>query len=256
MPIGRPSRAQHGLERIKGTRPPGMLAWRASGVRPSVVCVHGAGVSSRELLPFVAAAQGTRETWAVDLPGFGGSAGPARPSLTELATALAEWIDAHELSPAHLLGCSFGCQVVLELAMRFPHQVRSSVLVGPTIDTTARTVPRQLARLVRNSFHEPPAMFPLTLLDYRDAGARRTMTAFAEAIRDRIDHKLPSLTVPAWVVRGDRDALAPQAWVEEVTRLLPRGRLVVWPRSAHMVPYKFPEGLAELTERFHLEVDS
>jgi 2-hydroxy-6-oxonona-2,4-dienedioate hydrolase len=35
------------------------------------------------------------------------------------------------------------------------------------------------------------------------------------------------------VVRGARDPVAPQRWVEEATRLLPRGELRVVPGAAH-----------------------
>ncbi|MFC7109864.1 alpha/beta fold hydrolase [Nonomuraea rubra] len=52
------------------------------------------------------------------------------------------------------------------------------------------------------------------------------------------------MAVPALVVRGGKDRMVSQAWAEEVTRLLPRGRLVVMDGLPHMVPYKDPRGLA------------
>ncbi|MBB5156905.1 pimeloyl-ACP methyl ester carboxylesterase [Saccharopolyspora phatthalungensis] len=47
----------------------------------------------------------------------------------------------------------------------------------------------------------------------------------------------------------------PNAWAEEVTRLLPRGRLRTWPGTAHMVPFADPAGLAEALDEFVSEVD-
>lgn len=93
-------------------------------------------------------------------------------------------------------------------------------------------------------------MGPLTFRDYREAGTRRVVSSFAASLADRIEDNLPTLTSPALVVRGEHDALVPQAWAEEVTRVLPHGRLTVSPKSAHMVPFSDPSGLAQRVERF------
>src|SRR5690242_12252655 len=95
-----------------------MASWStgSTAVTP-VVCVQGAGTSSRPLLPLVERLGASVETWAVDLPGFGQSSQPAEPlGLTALGEALSDWLEAVELPPACLLGSSFGCQVVTEVA--------------------------------------------------------------------------------------------------------------------------------------------
>lgn len=228
-----------------------MTAWRNSGPGPPVVCVHGAGVSSREFQPFVDAPGMRHDTWSVDLPGFGASRGPRRPlGLPELADALAHWLTACGLDRAVLLGGSFGCQVAVEAALRHPERVAGLVLVGPTVDPAARSFARQLLRWIRNSPHERPSMAPLNLADYRDAGVRHVIGAFVASLRDRIETKLPYVTVPALVVRGAEDRLVPQEWAEEATRLLPAGRLAVVSGSGHMVPHRRPDELAELVSAF------
>jgi pimeloyl-ACP methyl ester carboxylesterase len=40
-----------------------------------------------------------------------------------------------------MLGNSFGCQIAVELAVRHPDRVAGLVLVGPTMDSSARTAP-------------------------------------------------------------------------------------------------------------------
>jgi len=62
--------------------------------------------------------------------------------------------------------------------------------------------------------------------DYRDCGMPRVLAAFRESMRDSIEDRLPRLCVPTVVIRGERDAIVPQAWAEEVTCLLPQARLV------------------------------
>ncbi|SPE63921.1 N-formylmaleamate deformylase [Streptomyces netropsis] len=216
-----------------------------------MVCVHGAGVSSREFQPFLEVLGRRHDAWTVDLPGFGASGGPRRPlGMRALADALAEWLTAVGLDQAVLLGGSFGCQVAVDAAVRHPHRIAGLVLVGPTVDPAARSFIRQLLRWMRNAPHERASMAPLNLADYRDAGARRVVGAFTESLRDRIEDKLPHVLLPTLVVRGAQDRLVPQGWAEEVTWLLPAGRLAVVEGSGHMVPYRQPHALAGLVTEF------
>ncbi len=232
-----------------------MVGWCHDAASPSgalpapVVCANGAGVSSRELLPLVRTLGWGAYT--VDLPGIGASAAPERPlSLPEAAEALVGWVTAMNLAPACLLGSSYGCQVAVEAAVRFPAAVSSLVLAGPTMDPRARTWPRAIARWVVNTPGESPAQAPLLAADYRDAGPRTVVATFREALNDRVEDKLPRVAAPALVLRGARDRMVPQAWAEEVTRLLPAGRLRVLPRAAHLAPFQSPESVARAVRDF------
>ncbi|TDD41486.1 alpha/beta hydrolase [Nonomuraea terrae] len=232
-----------------------IMSRRRHGPGPAVVCVHGAGVSGREMLPFVRELGATHDAWAVDLPGFGRSEKPsAPPTLAGLSDAVAAWLEESGLERACLLGGSFGCQVAVDVAVRHPDRVAALVLVGPTVDPLGRSPVRLVAQWLRNSVHESPRMAPLNVADYLDAGPRRVLASFGVSMRDRVEDKLPYVAVPALVVRGGRDGMVPQAWAEEVTRLLPRGRLVVMEGLPHMVPYRDPRGLAREVTAFLGEV--
>lgn len=73
------------------------------------------------------------------------------------------------------------------------------------------------------------------------------------ALADRIVDKLPRIQSPALVVRGSRDPIVTQAWAEEVTRLLPQGRLEVVPGATHTMTFKYPRELADVVLPFVLE---
>lgn len=240
-----------------------MMSWRRSPAarpggpaRPPLVCVHGAGVSSRELLPLVARLGEHADAWTVDLPGFGRSRKPAgQPlDLAAHADALAEWLDSAGLPAAVLIGTSFGCQIAVEVAVRHPHRVAGLVLIGPTVDPLGRSWLPLFGRWLANSAREDPRMGPLNLADYRDAGPRRVLGAFAAAIRDPVEEKLPLIEVPTLVVRGEYDRLVPQPWAEEAVRLLPRGRLVVLRGQPHMIPFRNPDALTPHITEFSEEV--
>lgn len=164
--------------------------------------------------------------------------------MPQLADALAAWLDAAGIGAAPLVANSFGCQVVMELALRRPERVDRAVLVGPSVDPHARSVLRQVARLAVDAVREPPALIPLAAYDYLAAGPRTVVATVREALRDRPEDKAGGLSMPVLVVRGERDAIVSQRWVEELTRRLPDGRLVVLPGVPHAANYSAPGPLA------------
>jgi 2-hydroxy-6-oxonona-2,4-dienedioate hydrolase len=183
--------------------------------------------------------------YAPDLPGYGKSYKPAKVlTLSELADALVDWMDALDLAKAHLVGNSFGCQIIAEFGLRYPERIDRLVLQGPTVDPSARSLSKQLIRLMINSRREQRSMGGITLKDYRAAGLSRIYGTIKMALADRIEEKLPLINAPTLVVRGERDPVVPQSWAEKVTTLLPNARLHVIPDAAHTVNYSVPEKFA------------
>src|ERR671934_2635743 len=213
-------------------------AWQHSARAANVVLVHGLVISSRYMVPTAKRLAPLCNVYAPDLPGYGRSAKPARIlSLAELADALARWMSAAGLESAHLVGNSFGCQIIAEFALRHRARVDRIVLQGPTVDPAARSVARQLLRLVRNSAREPKSLGFISLADYWAAGLRRARATIRMALADRIEEKLARIDAPSLVVRGTRDPLVPHAWAERVAQLLPRGELLELPGLPHTINY-------------------
>ena len=206
-----------------------------------VVLLHGLVVSGRYMVPALEKLAPFYPVYAPDLPGFGESEKPARAlNLRGLADALAAWMRTVGLGSAALVGNSMGCQVIAELALRHPGLVERVVLQGPTMDPRGRNAPRQIGRLLLDTLREPPSLLPIEGLDLLRVGVGRSWRIFRYALEDAIEEKLPKVRVPALVVHGSRDPIAPQRWAEEVARLLPQGRLVVIPGAAHAANYSAP----------------
>ncbi len=94
-----------------------------------VVLVHGIGVASRCMVPIAEVLAPYHWVYAPDLPGFGKSGKPAHAlNLTELTDALAVWTRAIGLQSAAFFGNFFGCQIVADLALRYPDLVERVVL--------------------------------------------------------------------------------------------------------------------------------
>lgn len=222
--------------------------------RAPVVLVHGMVVSSRYMVPTAELLAPHHRVYIPDLPGFGESEGPERvPSVSDLADFLAEWMEAVRVSRAAFLGNSFGCQVAAELAVRRPDLVEKLVLQGPTTDPRARTAAGLITRWLLDAPKESPSQGLIILRDYRQAGLRRAADAFRRMLEDHIEEKLPRIEMPTLVVRGSRDPIVPQRWAEEVTDLLPEGRLVVIPGAAHTLNYSAPLELSRVVLPFFQE---
>ena len=216
-----------------------------------VILVHGLVISSRYMEPTAKQLAALCDVYAVDLPGYGLSEKPPCVlSLSELADALSEWMKTEGLTTADFAANSFGCQVLAEFAVRHPDHIDRLVLQGPTIDPTARTFWRQVGRLIKNSQRESPRLGTIMLRDYARAGLKRVIQTVRMALEDRLEDKLPRISMPTLVIRGEHDPIVPQRWAEEVCRLLPRGQLAVISGAAHTLNYTEPEKFVRAMRSF------
>ena len=209
-----------------------------------VVLIHGLS-SSRTLKPLIRALGTRRPVYAPDLPGFGMSDQPIHPlDIPELADALRRWLIDNNLTPAIVVGVSFGCQVAVDLAARYPAAVDRLVLVGPMFDPKARTPARLAMRWARNAPHSSPRLAPAIVHDFFDAGRWRSARTLRSALEDPVEEKLADIEATTLVVRPERDHLSRADWTERVAELIPDAELVVLPKAAHAIG---PRTAARLT---------
>jgi pimeloyl-ACP methyl ester carboxylesterase len=202
------------------------------------VLVHGLGVSHRyfrrlrRLLPRAA---------APDLDGR---------SIDELTRSLERAV----ARPALLLANSLGCQVAAELAVRRPELVRALVLIGPTWDPAAPSLPRQFLRLLNGSYREPPSLLPVLAWEYLLWGPARMLAAARSMLRHPVAERLAEVAVPVVVVRGEHDPLCGAAWARLAAAVPRDGRLVVVPGAAHAVHWSHPAAVVEVVEELEDEL--
>jgi 2-hydroxy-6-oxonona-2,4-dienedioate hydrolase len=226
-----------------------------AGDGPPIVLVHGLAVSSLYFLRLGTCLARSFKVLAPDLPGYGRSATPPRPlDVPELARALGEWLDLAEIESATVLGNSLGCQIAVEFALQSPRRVDSLVLLAPTMDPGAPTICRQSVRLLRDMMREPLSLNLVEARDYVRMGPRRIFSTARFALDDPFAAKLPRVTQPALVMRGERDPIVSHEWAKRVAELLPHGRFAVVPGAPHAAHWAAAGTVARMVEEFQQEL--
>jgi pimeloyl-ACP methyl ester carboxylesterase len=216
-----------------------------------IVLVHGLSVSSGYMIPTAVRLASFYRVYVPDFPGFGRSKKPPHIlNIAELADVLDAWMQTMGLSSAVLLGNSMGCQTIVNLALRHPERIQRAILVSPTMDPKARTIHQEAGRLLRDTPCEPLHFLPVMLREYILAGIPRTIRTLQYALEDPMEEHLPYVQAPTLVVRGSRDPIVPQDWVEKVNLLLPNSRLVVVQGAGHAVNFKSPDQLVSIVRSF------
>lgn len=214
------------------------------------ICVHGAVISGRYMLPVARALATRRRVHVPDCPGYGRSEDPPDPmDVPALAHALLRFVDAADIPTAHVLGNSLGAQVAACFAATYPERTASAILVGPTVDPRSRTRHGVLWRLAKDAFRERPSLIPLHLVDIARAGPRFAIASLDIALADRIEEHVARATRPMLVVSGTRDPLVPRRWAEHLASLAPGARVAFIP-GPHALNYSRPAQLARVVEEF------
>ena len=219
---------------------------------PHAVFVHGLGMATDYLEPTMRVLGADMAVSALDLPGFGGSRPVARRRLPvgELAAALTRWLRVRGITAPILVGQSHGCQVIIESVSRDPGLASALVLNAPTMVAEHRTIVGQLWRVALDTPREPLSLVPHVVRDYLRAGPLRILATLQDALRDRVEDKLPEVRAPVTIVTGERDPVSPPEWCQRLATLTGAraggngARLVIVPGAAHAVPFSHPSALA------------
>jgi pimeloyl-ACP methyl ester carboxylesterase len=225
------------------------VAYLESGSGEPLVLIHG-GESDRHafrtIFPYLG--KGVRAI-AYDQRDSGDTVNPDAPyDIADLAQDLASFIEALGLERAHIMGVSFGGAVAMHTALGHPERVSSVTLVA-TVPRAAEVAgrateigdmdPEQRRAAMFEVLFTPEALRTnpdLIALGHRALTDRpRSLMArrFAAVARhDVVDH-LPALQMPAVVVHGTDDPVAPFALAELMAERIPNAVLRAIPGGRH-----------------------
>jgi len=248
----------------------GHEAFAATGGRefdaslPVVVFLHGAG--------FDHSAWALHSRWfahhgygvlAPDMPGHGRSAGPALPSIAEMADWTIALLSTAGVEKAYLVGHSMGSLIALEAAARHPERVSALGLIGTA---AAMTVGPDLLKAAEANDQAAIDMVSIWGLGFpAELGGSQApglwMHGGAEAT---LQHGLPGvlfndlaacnayqgalaaaarITAPTTLILGERDMMTPARAGKTLAAAIPQSRTVVLPGAGHMLMAERPDAV-------------
>lgn len=179
-----------------------------------------------------------------DLPGYGRSEKPKHvQSVIELAHALREWLDTVGIERALFIGNSMGCQIITELAHIDPHRICACGFLGPTMDQFAPSRASHVFRLLLDQFREPPSLVPLQAFDYLGNGPFRMIETFLKAVEHDMLLRVKCIDQPCLVMRGERDPIASQQWIEALASKMRNAEWRTIPNAGHALNYNSPRSV-------------
>lgn len=196
-----------------------------------------------------------------DCRGMWQSDHPAGPYSMELhADDLAALLDALGIDRAHVAGISYGGELSLAFALKYPARARSLIvsssvsqvdpllqgLIGSWIAAARARDPEMLFQVTYPlNFSEAWIAANQPALDLaRERYKTLDMEAFLELLLafSRLDltADLHAITAPTLVMVGEDDLLKPRRYAEIIAREIPDAELAVVPHAGHAVSWEQP----------------
>ncbi len=234
------------------------------GEGPPVIFIHGFGGDLANWQFNQEALAETRQTYALDLPGHGGSIKEVGAGdVPALARAVLDFMDAKGIEQAHLVGHSIGGAIALWLALEQPERVASATLIcpaglGPDINMDyiegfmaakrRKQLQPVLEMLVADASMVSREMIEDVLKMKRLDGVQEALNRIIGAVFPggrqalQLKDRIGQAKVPIQIIWGEQDRIVPAAHAEGLPDNVPVHRL----DAGHMVHL---ERAAEVNER-------
>ena len=242
--------------------------WMAGNTGPQVVLIHGVGRFLEEWLPSFDNLAAHNRVYALDLPGHGHTDKPLSASyrLADLARFVNGFMEALDISPAHVVGHSLGGGIALQLTLQFPEAVDRLVLVcsaslGKEVTLVLRITAVPLlgeiltrpslngTRRLLKEFVKDPAVLTDEFVDhsYRMAALPGAQQAVLKTLRSSgnlfgqhddtyrpIVDNLGSIKKPILIIWGRQDRVLPVAHGQAAVTKLPNASLKILEECGHL----------------------
>lgn len=236
----------------------------------NLALIHGWGSDSRTWQPLLEPLQSLASISMIDLPGFGTS-----PVLPEFSLdAVLEKIASQLPQDAVIMGWSLGGMLAVQLAARFPKNVRAVVTLGANLKfVAAADYPTAMPQSVNRRFNQDFAQDPhstlklfggllvkgdadelglLKQLRRNDVGAVNENWVQALHLLTNLDNRIAfaQLVQPGLHLLADNDVLVPVAAVEVMREINPRQKIEVFENTSHLLHWSKPQAVIESLTRF------
>ena len=239
------------------------IGYRRAGRGAALVLLHGFLCDSRCWLRQLEALSEHFSVIAWDAPGAGLSSDPPDPfTFADWSHCLAKFLDALDVTDAHLVGLSWGGVLAQEFYRRYPRRLLRLVLAdtyaGWRGSLTAAAVEQRLARCELDSHLPPdefvprwvPEMFTSSasprllaelsaiFADFHPHAFRQMARSLGDTDTTRLLPQIHSRTLVLW---GEDDRRSPLSIAEQLYHAIPDAELQVIPRAGHVSNMERPD---------------
>ncbi len=239
------------------------LWYDETGDGPPLVLLHEGVVDSRIWEPVVPLLAERHRVIRYDQRGFGRSPMPNGPY--SVVDDLISVLDAAGVERAALAGASRGGNIALTAAVERPERVSALILLGSALPGAQLNVdwtPDQIGRWEQAEAGDDwAAMAELDMEAWAPMGADAELRAmFLEnavgsnsedpATDEPVADRVSGITAPTLVVTAGRDVRGINEIGDRLARDIPGARSAVIEEADHMMPWRAPEELSQLTLDF------
>lgn len=209
-----------------------------------------------------------------DCRGMWQSGHPAGPyGMDQHAGDLAALLDALQIPQAHIGGISYGGEISLAFALRYPERTRSLLVSSSVATVDGELRERAQSWLEAALAKDPEALYRVTApLNFSPAwaAANRPLLQAARARYDTLDmaafvelmgaflkldllEQLSAIRAPALVMVGEQDLLKPPKYAQAIAGRIPGAEFVVVPGAGHALSWEKPGAFNSLALGFTLK---
>jgi pimeloyl-ACP methyl ester carboxylesterase len=203
-----------------------------------------------------------------DLPGFGQTSEPPISwGTNEYATFIQKFARKLGIQNFDLAGHSFGGQIAITYATRYPHDTRKLILIAAARIMTRRKLRVRLflgvTKIGNLIFVIPPFVLLRPLMrriwymitgerDYYRASAG--MRTIFKNVSKNVSSHLAMIQSPTLILWGENDEATPLADALIIHKKIPNSKLHIFPGEGHALNFKKPREIAQQIADFRKEL--
>jgi len=223
----------------------------------TIVILHGWGSSLTYWIPVSKLLSQNHRIILVDLPGFGlTSPIDDTPDIPEYTGFIRKFAQELKLEKFILAGHSFGGQIALDYALKFPQDLISIILIAPAAiweDSRIIDLKVRVADKLKPLLADPSHVLMEQLLgwytpdDYANSNEYQKKV-LKKIVKYNLEPKLKNITVSTDIIWGNIDFVIPNTG-DHLVKIIPNSKLHIIPGANHLINLTHPEKLSSIMNK-------
>ncbi|REJ81961.1 MAG: alpha/beta hydrolase [Bacteroidetes bacterium] len=207
------------------------IYYEVHGKGEPLLLLHGYTQSLKSWLPFLKEFSENFQVFLIDLPGHGMSDSFTEElSIPSIANALHAFLENQKLKNVKAIGFSFGGDILFQLAVRYPQDLASMIIIGACGSWNANDFPKWMDLLSYKNIDNLPWMRE----QHRDE--MQIKAIFDQLKNYKIyvsEEELKKIEIPVMLVYGDQEDSVTWECIMKAKENMSDTRLWVLPDSPH-----------------------